>query len=313
MPKHCQSAPKTPRGQTASAIPLNEIRPASRTTSTPVHRYNTRRMARINAPIARGSIKELPVHSPFLDPAGCFATSIPYTGLPELREREEPDAKKATNPCEVSQPSQELGWGSPGSQQRREKMILAMGGKVDGELHMLEGIRPLKAGAVAGRKIGKRRFEDINPSVCIPSSPGSPLYEEDVPSSDSSFICFPDWLNAIMDVTRGPGPLPYSTKPKIRNSRDQRVPTGAQKHNKRRIVPHHNSEARDFNNNQSKQPDIMSLVRKQDNTLAEVFDVRYVEPVGRSFRAHLVNGRSIVVDGASGYAFQRGTASFWED
>lgn len=72
------------------------------------------------------------------------------------RAEEEGEEKKV---FEGYQPSQELGWDSPGAQRAREKMIKAMGGKVE-ESNVLEGIGVVRDGASdagLGRASRKRR------------------------------------------------------------------------------------------------------------------------------------------------------------
>jgi hypothetical protein len=77
---------------------------------------------------------------------------------------EEDGFEVVRKPSGIPQPSQELGWDSPGAQEARERMILAMGGKVDGGLNVLEGIGIVKdkagdegLGSIAGRMTRKRR------------------------------------------------------------------------------------------------------------------------------------------------------------
>lgn len=75
----------------------------------------------------------------------------------EEGDEEEVEKRKA---FEVPQPSQELGWDSPGAQRAREKMIRAMGGKVE-EAGVLEGIGEVKDAKpdtiTYGRTTRKRR------------------------------------------------------------------------------------------------------------------------------------------------------------
>ncbi|KAF2681586.1 hypothetical protein K458DRAFT_444484 [Lentithecium fluviatile CBS 122367] len=91
-------------------------------------------------------------------------SSISYAAPDHAGVGEEEDGEMVRKPVEVPQPSQELGWDSPGAQKAREKMILAMGGKVDGGLNMLKGIGVVKdravdegLGSIAGRTSRKRR------------------------------------------------------------------------------------------------------------------------------------------------------------
>ena len=82
-------------------------------------------------------------------------SSTTYAG-PELGEAgEEEEVETTRRPIGIPQPSQELGWDSPGAQKAREKMILAMGGKVEGGLNVLEGIGVVKD------KAGEEGFESI--------------------------------------------------------------------------------------------------------------------------------------------------------
>jgi DNA replication regulator DPB11 len=52
----------------------------------------------------------------------------------------EDDGGTIRKAVEVPQPSQELGWDSPGAQKARERMVIAMGGKVDSGLNVMEEI-----------------------------------------------------------------------------------------------------------------------------------------------------------------------------
>ena len=91
-------------------------------------------------------------------------SSISYAGPEVGEEREEEGVEPARRPLEFPQPSQELGWDSPGAQKARERMILAMGGRVGGGLNVLEGIGVVKdkageegLGSIGGRTTRKRR------------------------------------------------------------------------------------------------------------------------------------------------------------
>jgi DNA replication regulator DPB11 len=89
-------------------------------------------------------------------------SSVDYTG-PEMGEFGEEDGFEVVRkPSGIPQPSQELGWDSPGAQEARERMILAMGGKVEGGLNVLEGIGVVKdkaddEGLLPSRTTRKRR------------------------------------------------------------------------------------------------------------------------------------------------------------
>lgn len=77
-------------------------------------------------------------------------------------EGEEGDGiEKLRKGFELPEPSQELGWDSPGAQKARERMIRAMGGKVEEGRNALEGIGVVKdsTGGVAGyaRSMRKRK------------------------------------------------------------------------------------------------------------------------------------------------------------
>jgi hypothetical protein len=56
-----------------------------------------------------------------------------------------------------------------------------------------------------------------------------------------------------------------------------------------------------------------TLLREQFDNVTEITNVRFAEPRDGSFRIHLISGRSFVIPGVAGYAFDGGTAFFWGD